>query len=116
MSERGARIKAVIFDSGGTLVHDRGFSRVMCKKISAALKVLAGLVASPDQIEKLRERSEWQREDVELWDLARVMFLLRGLGLTPTVKLSELVYAAVLEAYLERFRARALGTPPFCRR
>jgi putative hydrolase of the HAD superfamily len=31
------------------------------------------------------------------------MFLLRGLGLTPTVKLSELVYAAVLEAYLEGF-------------
>jgi len=103
MSERGARIKAVIFDSGGTLVHDRVSSRVMCEKISAALKVLAGLVASPDQIEKLRECSEWQREDVELWDLARVMFLLRGLGLTPTVRLSELVYAAVLEAYLEGF-------------
>jgi FMN phosphatase YigB (HAD superfamily) len=66
MSERGARIKAVIFDSGGTLVHDRGFSRIMCGKISEALKVLAGLGTSPDQIEKLRECSERQREDVEL--------------------------------------------------
>lgn len=66
MSERGARIKAVIFGSGGTLVHDRVSSRVMCGKISAALKVLAGLETSPDQIEKLWERSEWQREDVEL--------------------------------------------------
>jgi hypothetical protein len=89
-------------------VHDRGSSRVMCEKISAALKVLAGLETSPDQIEKLRECSEWQREDVELWDLARVMFLLRGLGLTPTVKLSELVYAAVLEAYMEGFELEPL--------
>jgi putative hydrolase of the HAD superfamily len=103
MSGREAGVRAVIFDSGGTLVHDKGFSRVLSEKISTALQVIAGLEVSPVRIEKLWECSEWQREDVELWDLARVMFLLRGLGLTPTVRLSELVYAAVLEAYLEGF-------------
>jgi len=100
---RERRIRAVIFDSGGTLVYDKGFSRLLPEKISTALKVLAGLEVPPSRIEKLWECSEWRREDVELWDLARVMFLLRGLGLTPNVRLSELVYASVLEAYLEGF-------------
>lgn len=100
---REAGIRAVIFDSGGTLVHDKGFSRVLPEKVSLAVKVLTGLEVSPSRIEELWECPEWQREDVELWDLARVMLLLRALGLTPTVRLSELVYAAVLEAYLEGF-------------
>jgi len=99
-----ARLKAVFLDVGNTLVRDVGFTRKLAEKISTALHIVAGLRVDQESVlEAWAELNEWAEDDVELWDFARVMLLARKLGLTPSVKLAELLYAAVLEAYLEGF-------------
>lgn len=96
-------LKAVLLDMGNTVVHDKGFARVLPEKISTVLYAFAGLRVHPQVVAELWEQVGWQRSGVELWDLARVMLLLRRLGVPPSVKLAEHVYAAVLEAYMEGF-------------
>lgn len=96
-------LKAVLLDMGNTVVYDKGFSDILQAKVSWAIRALTGLEVRPRTVAEVWEQNEWGREDVELWDLAKVMLLLRRLGLLPGVRLVERVYAAVLEAYLEGF-------------
>lgn len=99
-----AVLKAVFLDVGNTLVRDVGFAQKLGKKLSDTLYVAAGLHVSQESVlEAWVELDKWARDDAELWDFARVMFLARRLGLTPSIRLAELLYAAVLEAYLEGF-------------
>ncbi len=99
-----ARLRAVFLDVGNTLVRDTGFAQKLAEKLSNALYTVAGLRVDQESLLKVWvELDAWTQGDVELWDLARVMLLARRLGLTPSARLAELLYAAVVEAYLDGF-------------
>uniref|UniRef100_A0A7J3X5F5 HAD family hydrolase n=1 Tax=Thermofilum pendens TaxID=2269 RepID=A0A7J3X5F5_THEPE len=98
------RLRAVFLDVGNTLVRDVGFAQKLAEKLSSTLYVVVGLRVDQESVLKAWvELDKWAQSGVELWDLARVMLLARKLGLTPSARLAELLYAAVLEAYLEGF-------------
>lgn len=103
-------LRAVLLDVGNTLVHDVGFARVLSEKISAVVETHTGLKVHPQVVAELWEQAEQLRSCAELWDLARVMLLLRRLGILPGLRLAEQVYAAVLEAYLEGFEVEPSAT------
>ncbi|MEM1516737.1 MAG: HAD family hydrolase [Thermofilum sp.] len=104
-------LRAVLFDVGGTIVYDRGFARVLSEKISAVVETHTGLRAHPQTVSELWERAGQLYGSVELWDLARVMLLLRQLGILPSLRLAEQVYAAVLDAYIEGFDVEPSAQP-----
>ncbi|RLE83619.1 MAG: hypothetical protein DRJ41_04590, partial [Thermoprotei archaeon] len=80
----GMRVKALLFDMGGTLVHSKEEFRL--RKESLA-RILRGLKYGVDNdLEKALRCWDSFPEDVEYiehWDMARVALLLAKLGIKP---------------------------------
>ncbi|QOJ78591.1 HAD family hydrolase [Infirmifilum lucidum] len=96
--------RAVFFDMGGTLVFDRGFGQALARRLSSLVDVELGITVEPSQVLSVWERVGSQWGNLELWDLVRVMLLLRELGVVPRPELAERIYNGVIESYVEGFR------------
>ena len=98
----GMRVKALLFDMGGTLVHSKEEFRL--RKESLA-RILRGLKYGVDNdLEKALRCWDSFPEDVEYiehWDMARVALLLAKLGIKPKPLLVEEIYKAVVQSSVE---------------